>query len=689
MKHIITSIILLNCYLLHAQAPIMAITAANSSGTAVSDGDSTSDATLSLTFTSSEATTDFTLGDITVSGGTISNFSATSSTVYTATLTPSGNGTHIIGINDGSFTDASGNSNNQFSITQTSGTHGGGGSSHYQTFTATGDMPLDFIQVKHGYPHNSEERTVYLNLYQGSGTSGMLLGTSNNGNTGTTSTSSSYNTYYFSGQGIALTSGQVYTWEIYFSGTQTTGWISFANNNPYDGGYGYYCCDDFTNDDFLFKIQSDDIFAWTAIQDTTVPTMAITAANSSGTAVSDGSTTSDPTLILTFTSSEATTDFTVGDITVSGGTISNFSATSSTVYTATLTPSGNGTHIIGINDGSFTDASGNSNNQFSITQTSGTHGGGGSSHYQTFTATGDMPLDFIQVKHGYPHNSEERTVYLNLYQGSGTSGMLLGTSNNGNTGTTSTSSSYNTYYFSGQGIALTSGQVYTWEIYFSGTQTTGWISFANNNPYDGGYGYYCCDDFTNDDFLFKIQSDDIFAWTHIDLLSIIDIWDVPNDQGSWVYIQFIKSVHDVGDEGPLGLYNIERLDDEEWVSLHSIVAYGAEYYTTEAHTLMDSTEDDDGMTTYRVVVAMDDVGVSISETAVGYSVDNIAPSVPGGLMATALDEGIHLTWDVNVEEDFQYFILEKSLNSEFQNYQTYELVAKNGFFHSFHIGYLF
>ena len=43
-------------------------------------------------------------------------------------------------------------------------------------------------------------------------------------------------------------------------------------------------------------------------------------------------------------------------------------------------------------------------------------------------------------------------------------------------------------------------------------------------------------------------------------------------------------------------------------------------------------------------------------------------------MATALDEGIHLTWDVSVEEDFQYFILEKSLSSEFQEYETFETI---------------
>jgi hypothetical protein len=219
---------------------------------------------------------------------------------------------------------------------------------------------------------------------------------------------------------------------------------------------------------------------------------------------------------LTFTSSEATTDFAIEDITLSGGgALSNFSATSSTVYTATLIPSGNGTYIVGIINGSFTDAAGNSNIEFSITQTSSTSSGGGSSHYQTFTAIENLELDFIQVKHGYPHDSEERTVYLKLYQGSGTSGELLGTSNNGNTGTASSPSSFYTYYFGGQDISLTSGQVYTWEIYYSGSQNIGWISFADNNPYDGGYGYYCCDDYTNDDFLFKIQSDDIFVWNYV------------------------------------------------------------------------------------------------------------------------------------------------------------------------------
>ena len=57
--------------------------------------------------------------------------------------------------------------------------------------------------------------------------------------------------------------------------------------------------------------------------------------------VTDGSTTNDSSIVLTFTSSEATTNFVVGDITVSGGTLGSFSG-SGTTYTATFTPSESG-----------------------------------------------------------------------------------------------------------------------------------------------------------------------------------------------------------------------------------------------------------------------------------------------------------------------------------------------------------
>ena len=188
-------------------SPTITITAAE-----VSSGASSNDSTLSLTFTLSESHSgDFSGADIDVSGGSISNFTTVSSTVYTATFTPSAEGTTTIYVLVNKFTDDAGNNN-------------------------------------------------------------------------------------------------------------------IASNQ----------------------------FSWT--YDTTAPTITITSAE-----VSDGATSNDSTLSLTFTSSEATSNFAVGDITVSGGTISNFTSTSSTVYTATFTPASSGATTIDVAAGVFTDAAGNNN----------------------------------------------------------------------------------------------------------------------------------------------------------------------------------------------------------------------------------------------------------------------------------------------------------------------------------------
>ena len=76
-------------------------------------------------------------------------------------------------------------------------------------------------------------------------------------------------------------------------------------------------------------------FNWT--YDNVAPTMTITATNGSN-AVADGATTNDNTLTVTFTSSKATTNFAASDITVTGGAISNFAATSSPFIPPPLRP---------------------------------------------------------------------------------------------------------------------------------------------------------------------------------------------------------------------------------------------------------------------------------------------------------------------------------------------------------------
>lgn len=172
--------------------------------------------TSTITFTLSEASTDFTQSDVTVSGGALSNWTASSSTVYTADFTPSANSTTngVIAVASNRFSDAAGNLNAD-------------GSDTNNTITLTVDSVLPTVAV--------------------------------------------------SSSATSLTTGQT------------------AN--------------------------------------------------------------------ITFTLSEASTDFTQSDITVSGGALSNWTASSSTVYTAVFTPTANSTTngVIAVANNRFSDAAGNFN----------------------------------------------------------------------------------------------------------------------------------------------------------------------------------------------------------------------------------------------------------------------------------------------------------------------------------------
>ena len=89
----------------YSTAPTMTITAAE-----VNDGDTSNDSSLSLTFTASQSTTNFAIGDVVVGGGTLSNF-AGSGTTYTATFTPTSEGATTIDVAGSTFTNAFGTGN--------------------------------------------------------------------------------------------------------------------------------------------------------------------------------------------------------------------------------------------------------------------------------------------------------------------------------------------------------------------------------------------------------------------------------------------------------------------------------------------------------------------------------------------------------------------------------------------------
>ena len=132
-----------------------------------------------------------------------------------------------------------------------------------------------------------------------------------------------------------------------------------ANNNSItlpDSSVAYDC-----------KIESSEIeasdseylvefnFRCTHANSISYPTVAITASE-----VVDGASSEDGTLSLTFKTSHVTTNFVVGDISVSNGSLSSF-AGSGTTYTATFTPTSGGATTIQVTAGKFTDYSGNNN----------------------------------------------------------------------------------------------------------------------------------------------------------------------------------------------------------------------------------------------------------------------------------------------------------------------------------------
>jgi hypothetical protein len=293
--------------------PTMTITAAE-----ISDGGTSNDGTLSLTFTSSEATTNFVVGDITVSGGSLSSFAATSSTVYTATFTPSGAGATTIDVASSKFTDAAGNNNT--AATQFNWTYDG---------TAP---TLSSVSIASNNSTNTIAMAddIVTLTFTASEAIATPVVTFQSGSAAITDTSVTY----------VNTSGNTWTAAYTVNASDTSGAVTFSIAFTDTAG----------NAGTAVTSGSGSVTF-----DGTAPTMAITASE-----VSDGGTSNDGTLSLTFTSSESTSNFVEADITVSGGALSSFSG-SGTTYTATFTPSGAGATTIDVASSKFTDAAGNNN----------------------------------------------------------------------------------------------------------------------------------------------------------------------------------------------------------------------------------------------------------------------------------------------------------------------------------------
>jgi Ca2+-binding RTX toxin-like protein len=277
--------------------------------------------TATLTFSLSEVATDFAVGDLTCSGGSISNF-AGSGTTYTATLTPNTTSTAngVVSVASNKFSDAAGNLNLD------------GAEANNSVMIAV-DTVIPTIVVTTNKSSLSVGQTATINFVISESVSDFATGD-----------------VTVSGGTLSNLTGSGTTYSATFTPTtnSTANGVVSVGGNMFSDAAGNF------NADGSDANNTVSITVNTVPADTTPPTIAVTSSKSS---LALGQ-----TATLTFTISESVTDFVVGDITASGGTLSNFTG-SGTSYSATFTPTANSTTpgLVNVASTKFSDAAGNFN----------------------------------------------------------------------------------------------------------------------------------------------------------------------------------------------------------------------------------------------------------------------------------------------------------------------------------------
>jgi PKD repeat protein len=214
-----------------------------------------------------------------------------------------------------------------------------------------------------------------------------------------------------------------------------------------------------------------------------------------------------------------------------------------------------------------------------------------------------------------------------------------------------------------------------WEWDF---QTDGSVDSEAQNP---GYAYNSeglktvCLVVSNGAYEVTLIKEDYINVGNYGAADLSSVTDVPDDQGGWVYVNFTKSEFDTNTlVASTEYYTVQLNDGNGWFSAGYSSAYGAESYSVIAHTPFDSTANSNGLIDFRVIASMDE-GTYVSEVMQGYSVDNLKPMAPTGVVADLGATVIQLTWDESPDDDFNYFAIYRSeIEGEFPDEPYHTLI---------------
>jgi hypothetical protein len=134
--------------------------------------------------------------------------------------------------------------------------------------------------------------------------------------------------------------------------------------------------------------------------------------------------------------------------------------------------------------------------------------------------------------------------------------------------------------------------------------------------------------------------------------SIIAVTDVPDDEGLWVTIDFVRSEHDdPADLHPIVSYEVYRSEPRPYFPtlVGTLTAKKQDVYSIDVRTRSDNL-----LTSFRIDAITSNGTTYSSLGANGVSIDNLAPAAPQNFVPIPPHL---LTWDPAPEPDFDYFTL--------------------------------
>ncbi|NUN68649.1 MAG: VCBS repeat-containing protein, partial [Bacteroidetes bacterium] len=160
--------------------------------------------------------------------------------------------------------------------------------------------------------------------------------------------------------------------------------------------------------------------------------------------------------------------------------------------------------------------------------------------------------------------------------------------------------------------------------------------------------------------IFQSNASNVRTFIADSSLNIQSIFDVPNDQGKQVYIRWATGTN-------FSKYVIIRRDGPMWVFMKEVPSYNQGSYSTIVHTLFDSTVSfGQRRTVFSIIGVLDNGSAAISKPDSGYSIDNLRPNSPHGIISFYRNNKIVVGWKGNVEEDVSHYKVYRS-NSEIMN----------------------